>query len=39
LRTSGAVQSLDNDVLLPELMLIAGRYVRLDPATGRPRLK
>ncbi len=38
-RPSGAVHSLESDILLPELMLIAGRYVRLDPATGRPRLK
>jgi hypothetical protein len=36
---SGAVHSLESDILLPELMLVAGRYVRLDPATGRPRRK
>lgn len=31
--------SLEGDVLLPEMMIFAGRRVMLDPGTGRPRLK
>ena len=29
--------SLEGDALLPEIMVISGRKVRLDPITGRPR--
>ena len=38
-RMMTTLQSLESDVLFPALMVIAGRHVRLDPSTGRPRLK